>query len=95
MAGNLGRIDRARVHKRKNELQNSLDIAIEQDRKTSSQQIVDLWRNFHKLCMSLARLDGKMNFKEIQNLNIYDFYNLKTWLFELHKPKSSRMDSDD
>jgi hypothetical protein len=95
IAGNVSRINKARMLKRKNELQNTLQIAIEQDMKTSSQLVVELWQNFHELCLSLSRLDGKMNFKEIQHLNIYDFYNLKKWLFKLHKPKTADMGSGD
>lgn len=82
--GDLSTVNRARIIKKRDELQNRLNIATEELQKTSIHHQLAIWKNFNELCLSLSRLDGKMSFKEVQKLSVYDIYTLKIYLIKVN-----------
>jgi len=84
-----GRIKNARLINEKEELENLLSEEHRKTHKRLIDSIIDIWKNFDELCLSLSRLDGKMSFREIASLNVYEFYNLKRYLEKIHRPKNT------
>lgn len=51
--------------------------------------IIEIQKNFDKLCLNLSRADGTMSFKELQQLNVYEFNLVRQNVMENHRRKKS------
>lgn len=84
---NPNRIEKARklnsIEKRTKDLE---DVMLKES-NTLSRSIVNMWKNFEDLCMTLSRLDGIMTEIEIENLTAWHFYRKKSYISKINKPR--------
>lgn len=92
MKGDLSYIQKAELMSKQFELEELLLKQHEERSDFIVKTIINIQKDFDKLCLNLARADGTMSFKELQALNIYEFYLVKQNVMDnvgRSKPKGS------
>ena len=93
--GKISRVKKARYGKELDFLYKELEKEIEANTKTTDKKCLEMLMNFQELCFTLSRLDGTMTFKEIEALNVTNFYQLKGSLMKINKKAQKRNNDDE
>lgn len=94
MSFKLSRVERARLGKEKNDFEKRLEHEIKSKEKTITSTLIEMWQNFDELSLMMSKLEGKMNFKQIQGLPVIDFYKLKSWLHKQQKRTTTNAENE-